>query len=220
MQVPEGILENTGAALALLSAVLAAGGLLLCIGAYAASFFALQSAEKAVMPQFDSASAALSGAQAVASSAAQSVDSASLAIGNVSAAFAGYADSAGSLSDSLGTLAAVPPFSLDPKIASSAARMKEASQFFSGAASSLNSSASQAGDAAAGAGKMADNLGNAVRTLEESLSSVKSAFGMLNAAALVFSLCLFGLFSSVLLISASVLLQHYPRLFDRKKEKG
>ncbi len=219
MQLPEGILENTEAALALLAAGLSAAGLLLCLAAYAALFLSLQSAEKAILPQFDSASAALSDAQQVVSSAAESAGFASLAVGNVSSALYEYADASRGLSDSLGAIASNPLFSLDPSIASSASKMEQASDFFSGAASSLNSSASGAASAASSVRKLSDDLSSAKNSLEGSRSGLQSAFGALNLAALLAAICICALFSAVLSLSVSVLLSHYPRMFGGGKKQ-
>lgn len=219
MKLPEGILENTEAALALFSAVLSAGGLLLCLAAYAAIFLTLQSAEKALMPQFDSAALVLTDAQSTVSSAAGAVGDAGLAVGNVSSALGAYAEATDSLSDSLGAIAAIPPFSLEPKIAASAAKMRQGAGFFASASAGLNLSYSQAGESAVAVRKMADDLGSAGEALQAAKSSVKSAFGMMHIAALLAALCLCALFSSVVFLSVSVLLRHYPRLFDKEKKQ-
>ena len=214
------LLENGEAALAALSAVLSAAGLLLCIAAYAFVFLSLQSADSTVSQQIDSVSLTVGDAQSVVAAAALSAQNASGAISSFSAAIAAYSQATANTSSSMGDIARVAPFSLDNRFSSAAASMGQASGYFADAAVSANASAGSAQDAASAMQKAALDLQSARAAVGSAKEGFRNAIGMLQLAALGGALALCALFSSVLALSLSVLLTHYPRLFERKTEHG
>jgi len=210
------MLKNSQAALAALAAVLAVGGLLLTLGGYISFFLFIGSLDSSISPQIDSASAAVGGMRIILSSAEESSSSASIGLGEISGALAAYSESANGMGDSLAGVAAVPPFSLDGRLSASAAKLKEASSLFASASGSLNSSAGSILNATQSLKETSDDLGKAASSLEAAKEGFKGALSMLHLAALASALALLSLFSSVLLLSASILLQHYQRLFKKK----
>ena len=215
MHLPSGILKNTEAALALLALCMGAVGLLLCTAGYFSFFFFLQNLDAAVVPQIDSTVNALSNLQPAVASVSESAETASAAIGPLSGALASYSASSGEVSDTLTSLSMVPPFSLDKRVPASATKLREASRLFSNASQILNSSATSAISAALSIKKTSEDLDSARQSLLGAKAGFKSAVGMLQIGALAAYLALLALFSSVLLISASMLLSHYPRLFEK-----
>jgi hypothetical protein len=214
------IIANTEAALAALSAALAAAGLLLCAVSYFGFFLFLQNADSAISPQIDSAEAALGNAQAVVFSVSQSAEPAAGAIASAGSALAAYSSASRNISDSLSDISKVPPFSLDARIASSAASMRQASTYFADAAASVNSSAVSAASAAAAVKKASSDLEAARAALGASKKSFKDAIGSLHLASLAGFFALSALFSSVMMLAASVLLTHYPLIFGGKDAEG
>jgi len=124
----------------------------------------------------------------------------------------------GNASASMGAIAKVAPFSLDNRFSSAADGMEQAAGYFAGAAASANASAGAAQDAAAAMQTAAADLQSAKTAVDSAKESFRSAMNMMQLAALGGALALCALFSSVLLLSLSVLLTHYPRLFERKQE--
>lgn len=214
MRIPSDFLSNTQAALAALSALLSIGGLLFTIifGFFLVS--ALASIDSAISPPLDSAIAASGNLHDMALSAAASAESATGAINALSSALASYADSSKDVGDSISALAAVPPFSLDSRFSSAAASLKASSQQFSNASAQMNATAWGAAGATEALRKTADDIGSAKGSLEGAKFFFKSAIGSLQIAAIALFLALEALFSSVLLLSVSILLSHYPRLFE------
>ncbi len=210
------ILKNSQAALALFSSVLAVGGLLLCIAGYVLVFLSIGRLDNAISPQIDAASSAVGDTQALLSSAEQSALSASQGLGEVSSALSAYSESTKGMGDSLAGVAAVPPFSLDSRLSTAAGKLREASNLFANASQSLNNSAGSVVNATQSLKKTADDLGEAKKSLGQAREGFKGTVGMLHIASLSAALALSALFSSVLLLSLSVLLQHYPRFFKKK----
>lgn len=210
------ILKNAQAALALFSSVLAFGGLLLCAAGYAAVFLSISQLDNAISPQIDAASAAIGDTQALLSSAEQSASSASQGLSEVSSALSAYSESTKGMGDSLAGVASVPPFSLDSRLSAAAAKLQDASALFANASQSLNSSAISVLNATQSLKKTADDLGEAKKSLGQAKEGFKGSVGMLHIASLSAALALSALFSSVLLLSVSMLLPHYPRFFKKK----
>ncbi len=218
--IPQNLIANTEAALAALSAALAAAGLLLCAVAYFGVFLFLQNADSALSPQIDSAQAALGDAQAVVFSASQAAEPAVETMAAVEGALFAYSSASRNVSDSLADISKVPPFSLDARIASSAASMRRASDYFAEAAKSANSSAKAASTAIADIRKASADLDSASSSLTQSEKSFKDAIGSLHLGALAGFFALSALFSSVMMLSASMLLTHYPRVFEKNDGEG
>jgi len=214
MGIPQNLLENTEAALAVFAALLAACGLLACGAAYFFVFLFLQNADGMVSPQIDSAETALGNVQATMASAAESTQSASEGIASLSSALASYSSASKNISDSISDISKVPPFSLDSRFSSSAASLKMASAYFADAAKSVNATAEAANGTFAGVKKTAADLDSAKSSLQSARKSFKDALGALHLAALAGFFSLGALFSSVMLLSSSVLLSHYPRFFE------
>lgn len=206
MDLQSGILANAKLALAALAALFSLAGLAMCVAGYAAFFFFLQSTQSAVVPQLDSAIAAVSGAEQTIAPAAASAENASGAIIALSDALLSYSQVSKNLSDSIGSIAAIPPFSLDARFSSAAGGLKQASNSFGNASLSLNASASSAVAAASAMRNMSSSIGNAKTGLETAKNDVKSAFSMLNIAALASTAALVLLFSSVLMLAIGNLL--------------
>ena len=213
------LLENGEAALAALAALLSAAGLVLSIAAYAFVFLSLQSADSTVSQQIDAASLAVGDAHAIAASAALSAQNASSAISSFSSAIAAYAQATANASSSMGDIAKVAPFSLDNRFSSAAAGMGQAAGYFADAAASANASAGSAQDAASEMQTASLDLQSARTAVDSAKEGFSNAIGMLQLAALGGALAACALFSSVLLLSLSVLMTHYPRLFRKKQEK-
>lgn len=220
MRMPEGVLQNTAAAFALFSLLLSLSGMAACIALYASSYVALSSIDAVLTPQFDSAESALFGASAAISSAAGSSSQAASAISSVSSALQSYSDSTSELSLSLSGLASVPPFSLDPKIASAAASMSQASQQFANASQSASQMSASAESALTSFQGVADDVGRAASNLSDAKRNFKSALSSLSWLSLIFCLCLAALFSSVALLSLSMLLSHYPNMLERAEKEA
>ncbi|VVC00220.1 Uncharacterised protein [uncultured archaeon] len=214
MQLPEGLLSKTEAALAFFAGALAVAGLVFTLVLYVSLYSFIQAADAAVSPQIDVAIASVSDAQQVASFTADSADSAVGSLSNFSSALFSYSNASGSLGDSISGIAAVPPFSLDPRVASSAASMRQASAYFADAGKSLNASASSAVNASVSIRKAGSDLSLASSSLEAARSSFKGAIGALHLAAMAVCLALLCLFSSVILLSLSIMLSNYPKLFS------
>ncbi len=189
------------------------------MGGYISFFLFIGSIDSSISPQIDSASAAVGDMRIILSSAEKSSSSASIGLGEISGALAAYSESAKGMGDSLAGVAGVPPFSLDSRLSTSAAKLKEASSLFASASGSLNNSAGSILNATQSLKGTSDDLGKAASSLKQAKVSFKGALSMLHIAALVGALALATLFSSVLLLSVSILLQHYPRLF-KKKDSG
>ena len=217
--VPQNWLENTETLLAALAAVAAACGLLLCGVSYFAVFLFLQNADSMVSPQIDAAGTAVANVQSVASAAAQSAGNASGAIVSMSAALAAYSSASANFSNSVSDIAKVPPFSLDGRFAAAGSSMKQASAYFADAAAEANATAGSALDASAGVEKTAEDLDAAKTSIAQAKQNFKDALGALNMAALAGFLALAALFSSVMLLSGSVLLTHYVRFFEKGGKK-
>ena len=216
IQVPSDILENSEAALALFAAIICIAGMALCAVAYIAFFMAMQNADSAISPQFDSAYALVSDTQAILISASNSTQSLSDALSYMSNATGSYSTSASGISDSLSGLAKVPPFSLDTKFASAVAGVKNASAYFASASSSMNASAASAVGISASLEQATYDLGQAAQSISAAKASFKGAILALDAAALFACIAMAAFFSSVILVSVSILLSHYPRLFGAK----
>ena len=212
------MLQNTSAALAALSAALAAFGMLCAALLCFFLFSSLASLDSAISPQLDLAISAASDFQSVASSASQSAESATGAINALSGALASYADSSKDVGDSLSAVAAIPPFSLDSRFSSAASSLRASSVQFANASAQMNETAWGAAGATGALKKSSEDLASAKGSLEGAKFFFKSAIGSLQLASIALFLALEALFSSVLLVSVSVLLTHYPRLFAQKKE--
>jgi hypothetical protein len=217
MRIPEGLMENTSAALSLFSFLASIAGIVAVIALYAFSYLAISSIDAAVTPQFDSAQAALLDASAAASSAVSSLSSADGAISSLSSAFLSYSNSTAKLSSSLSGIASLPLFSLDPGIGAAANDLSLASGQFRNASQSVSQMGLAAGEAAASARKIASDLEGASSKLSEAKRNFKSALSSTSLVALILCLCLLALFSSVAFLSLSVMLTHYPNLLKQAR---
>ena len=217
--VPKNWLESTETVLAALAAAVAACGLLLCGVAYFAVFLFLQNADSAVSPQIDSAEIAVANLQTIVAAAAQGAGNASGAVASLSGALADYSAASTNFSNSASDIAKVPPFSLDGRFAAAASSMKQASVHFADAAAAANATADSAFAASAGVEKAATDLEAAKSSIRQARQSFKDALGALHLAALAGFLSLSALFTSVMLLSGSVLLTHYPKFFDRGEKE-
>ncbi|MFA5929274.1 MAG: hypothetical protein WC861_00150 [Candidatus Micrarchaeia archaeon] len=221
MRIPEGMLENTSAALALLAFLLSLAGMVASLSIYASAYFALSSAEAALMPQFDSASVALSDAGASVLMMSGSSSSAYSTISNLSSGLQSYSDSTAKLSLSLSDIAALPLFSLDTRLQSAADDMRTASAQFSNASQSASQMAASTQAALSSLQAVSADIDNASSSLSAAKQSFKSALSAINLLALLFSVCLFALFCSVMLLSVSAMLSHYPNMLQHaEKEKA
>jgi len=217
MEIPSNLRENTSAFLAAVAAVASLAGLALTLLCGALLFFAIQQAGGAILPQVDSGMAAIENAQAFLSPAEQTMNYTSNGMLSASVALASYSNASTQMGASLGAIAATPPFSLDPRFASSAAKMGEAGVSFADASKSLNDSASGIGNSTKAIHDANENLGSAKERLIGAKRDIGSAIGMLGIGVALGTLSLAALFSSVLAVSVSVLLAYYPSLFAKKK---
>ena len=115
----------------------------------------------------------------------------------------------------------MPPFSLEPRIASAAAQLSQASQQFANASRSASQMSGSAAGAFASVQGIAGDIGRASSGLSDAKRNFKSAISSLSWLSLIFCLCLAVLFSSVAFSSLSVLLSHYPNMLERaEKDKA
>jgi hypothetical protein len=220
MPVPPNLLKNTEAALAFFAAVLAAGGLLLSAAAALSVFLFANGLQSSVGPQIDSAANAVSDMQGLLGSAQASAGSASAGLEYVSVALQSYSESSGGIADSLSSISAIPPFSLDTRLSTAASKLKDASAQFQNASQSLNESSSSLLSAVSGLNRTSGDLGSAEQSLRSAQADFAGAVGMLKIASVAGGLALVVLFGSVLLLSLSILLSHYPRFFAGKESGG
>jgi len=218
MRIPPGILENTAAAFALVAFLLSLAGMAASLAVYAASYMALSSVDATVTPQFESAESALSDASESISLAANSSAYAYDAIGSVSYALQEYSNSTAALSSSMSDLASIPPFSLDARFQSASGGLGQASLHFANASASASQMAFSAQAAAASVQGVADDLDASASNLSESKRSFRASLSAIGWLSLLFSLCLLALFSSVALVSLSVMLSHYPNMLSRSQK--
>ncbi|GEM_PF-1127028 len=218
MQIPDNILKNTEAALALLASAMALSGMLLAWVVYAAVFFSLQDIESAFLPQIDLAISAVQNTQSIILSASQSAGSASQGIESLASALSSYSSSTKSIAGSLSAIAAIPPFSLDSSISSAAQELDNAAGLFSNASGSISDAGNSLLTASSALQQTTDDLEAAKTSLRSAKTGLKSAIGTLHLAAFAASASLSALFFSVILVSLSILLSHYPRLFEKKQK--
>ncbi len=216
MQLPPDVMKNTAAFLALVAGALACAGLALTLLSYAAFFFFVQGIDSTVSPQLDTAVSAISNTQSTLASAADSAGSASGAISNGTLALYSYADATDGISSTLSSIAQNPLISLDPQIGTSAAQLRNASVFLREAAQSLNRTSGSAGSAAASLKKVSLDAADAKKSVSAAKEGFKAALGTLTIAGFLATLCFLALFSSVGLLSVSMLLSHYPDLLSKK----
>jgi hypothetical protein len=217
MRIPPDIIRNTEALLALLSSVVALCGLALTMAIYIGLYLSIRSADAAVSPQLDSAFTAISDSRETLSSLSQAANLSSQGIGDASLSLSYYSDSTRNISDSLSNIAAVPPFSLDSRLSSAAKSLKQSSASFSNAAASFAGASSAAGNATASLAQAGEDLSGMAYSLDTARREFRNTMFMLNAVALAAALALALLFSSVLMVSVSILLSHYPRFFEKKQ---
>lgn len=213
-------MKNTAAFLAVVAGALACAGLALTILSYLAFFFFIQGIDAIVSPQLDAASSAISNTQSMLAGAADSAASASGAISNGTLALFSYADATDGIGNTLSSIAQSPLFSLDPQVATSAQKLRDASAFLRGAAVSLNQTSGSAGSAAASLRKVSLDASNAKAAIGQAKDGFKGALGMLSIAGFLAMLCSLALYSSVGLLSLSMLLSHYPDLLAKKEDAG
>ena len=218
MRIPPDIMENTAAAFALAAFFLSLSGIVASLLVYAASYMALSSIDSALSPQFESAESALSDASASFSLAANSSAYAYDAINSVSEALQSYSDSTSSLSSSLSDISLIPPFSLDARLSSAAGDLKQASWQFANASRSASEMASSAKSAAASVQGITNDLDTAAAKISDAKRNFHSSISSISLLALLFSACLLALFSSVALVSLSVMLSHYPNMLARAEK--
>ena len=211
-------MENTAAAFALAAFLLSLFGIVASLAVYAASYMALSSMDATISPQFESAESALADAGASLSHAANSSTHAYDAISSVSAALQSYSDSTSSLSSSLSDIAAIPPFSLDTRLQSASGGLRLASQRFANASQSASQMASSAQSAAASVQSMAGDVDAAASGISDAKRNFRASLSGIGLLSLVFSACLLALFSSVMLVSLSALLSHYPNMLARAEK--
>jgi hypothetical protein len=217
MRVPKDMMANTATVLALFAIILSLFGIAASLALYASSYMALGSVDAALSPQFNSAKAALLSASEAISYAANSSEYGYDALNSVSGAFLSYSDSTKALSSSLDGIASIPPFSLDPNLAAAASSMQTASSQFSNASQSAVKMAGLARSASSSMQGTATDVSNAASQLEGAKRNFKSTLSAIGMLSFFFCLCLLALFSSVILVSLSLLLSHYPDLLDKEK---
>lgn len=220
--MPADILKNTEAFLALLSALLCVAGVFLTLTLYAALYLSIGYVESSIIPQIDSAQAALLSASDSVSAVANSTSTASQSLVSLSDSFIHYSDSAKNISESLNSISAVPPFSLDARFASAAKSFRVGTFYFQNASTALKQAAHSASGASAAIKGTRDDIDAAQSSLSTTKNGLKNAFFMLNIAAIIVTLSLLLLFFSVLSVSFSILLSHYPRLLEKgeRQEKA
>jgi len=215
MRIPPDLMANTATALAFVAFVLSFAGAAACVVLYASAYMALGSIDATVSPQFDSAEAALSDASASLYLAANSSAYASDALSSVSGALQSYSDSTSALSSSLDGVASIPPFSLEPRLQAAAGDMRQASLQFANASQSAAQMSISAKSAVLSVESIASSMGSAASKMSEAKRNYHSAMSGISLMALIFCLCLLALFSSVALVSLSLMLSHYPDLLKR-----
>ncbi len=215
MRIPPELLENTATALALAAFLLSIAGLAASLLLYAFAYMAIGSIDASLSPQFDSAEAALLSASEAASGAAGASTQASESIASVADALQSYSSSTDALSSSLEGLASLPLLSIDPGIQEAAAEMGQASQHFANASQSALEMSGSAQATVLSVQEIAEDLEAASYQMPESKRSFKSALSSAGLMALVGWLCLTALFSSVALLSLSMMLSHYPNMLSR-----
>jgi len=218
MGIPEGLLENTAAAFALLSFLLSLAGMAACLALYMASYVALSSIDATVTPQFDSAQSALFGASAALSSAADAASHANGTMSSVSLALQSCSDSASALSSTLSGLSSLPL--VDPGLAEASIRLSQASQQFANASQSASQMSASASASTAQLQETALGINLAASNLSKARQSFKSSLSSISWLSLIFCLCLAALFSSVAFSSLSVLLSHYPNMLERAEKEA
>ena len=219
IEIPPDILENSEAALALFATIICLTGIAICIIAYVAFFTAMQNVSTAVSPQFDSIYTVISDTQGMLIQASNSTQSLSDAMQNLSLATSAYSTSTSGISNSLSAIAKVPPFSLNTQFTSSVATLQGASADFAGAAASMNSSASEAQNISDAFQTAIFDVGQAGQTVSGAKASFDSAVLTMDIAGLFACIAMIAFFLSVILVSVSILLSHYPRLFGAKAVK-
>ena len=213
-------MENTAAAFALFAFFLSLSGIVASLAVYAASYMALSSMDATLSPQFESAESALTGASISFSLAANSSAHAYSALNSLSEAFQSYSDSTSSLSSSLSDISSIPPFSLDARLTSASGDLRQASQQFANASRSASQMASSAQSASASVQSLANDIDTAASKISEAKLNFHSSLSGIGLLSLLFSICLLALFSSVMLVSLSVLLSHYPNMLKRAEESA
>ncbi len=211
------MMKNTAAFFALVAGALACAGLVLTLLSYVAVYFFLQGVDSMVSPQIDTLSAAVSDSQQTVSDAADAAGSASVAIANITHSLSAYAGASDSIGATLSSFSQNQLLSaLAPQIADSVSKLNDASSSMREAATALNSTSASAGAAAASLHSAASTMETAKESMAQAKQGFKSALGMLSIAAMMMALCGISLFSSVGLLSLSLLISHYPDLLSKK----
>ena len=211
------MMKNTAAFLALVAGILACAGLALTLLSYAAFFFFMQGIDNMVSPQIDSLSATVVDAQQTVSSASDAAGAASGALANLSVSLVNYAGAGDSIGATISSVSQNALLSaVAPQLAGSAAKLSDASLAMRGAAEQFNATSGSAGAASSSLRQASNDLSSASASMAQAKEGFKSALGMLGIAGLLVMLCGLALFSSVGLVSVSMLLSHYPDFFSKK----
>jgi len=220
MEIPHDLLQNTSALLSAIALVLGFGGILFSLVFGLALYLSVQSAQSAVMPELDVMEAVLEDTAAVLEGARISANETMQGGKSMADALAFYSNSSSSLADSLSDAASLPLFSLDDRISSSAQNMRRASASFADASVSIRASSAGMAGAAAGLTKAEKDIVDAKKNLTAARQSFSSAFSMLGFGAIAATAAAAALFSSVIALSLSSLLVHYPRLFSKDEGRA
>jgi hypothetical protein len=211
------IAKNISSLLSIAAAVLAGIGLLLPIVVYLLLSSALGSAQSAVLPQLNAASATLGDAQNALLNASAAANDTDLELANLSSAFAAYSNSSSDMASTLDSIAALPVLSSDSGFAAAASSMSSASQSFADASASLANSTSAVGGTAQSLASMAAQLSNDQQNHSSAQLEIGAAFGSLQLALLLGCCALELFFASVLLLSLSNLVPRAAELVPKKK---
>jgi hypothetical protein len=217
MQLPPDMMKNTAAFLAFIAGALAGVGLALTLLSYVAFYFLVQGVDGVITAQFDPLLASVTDAQQTVSSAADAASFASGGLSNLSISFSTYADASDSIGTALSAFTQNPLLAtLAPQITASVTKLNDASSSMRGAAAEFNSTAGSTGSASASLRQASIDISSAKTAMAQAKEGVKSALGMLSIMGFLAMLCALCLFSSVGLVSISMLLSHYPDLFAKK----
>jgi hypothetical protein len=182
-----------------------------------AFYFLVQGVDGVITSQFDPLLASVTDAQQTVSNTADAAGFASGALSNLSVSLSSYADASDSISSTLSAFTQNPLLAtLAPQITGSVAKLGEASVSMRGASAEFNATASSTSSASSSLRQASLDLSNAKNAMAQAKEGVKSALGMLSIMGLLAMLCALCLFSSVGLVSISMLLSHYPDLFAKK----
>ena len=197
---------------AVLGAVLGLFGVLLTIIFYFVALGAANSAQSAIDTQFTSASRALLDVEGSMGAAQEATAAMGGATGNISIALStfgeaseGAADSFEAAASAIGSIPLIPANTFSG-LSSSAAKLRQASDSFEGAESSLGEMSASISEMEAKFGAVKADIASARASLGKSQADAESAFGSLRLSLLLISLMFLIAFVMLGSYSASILL--------------